>query len=116
MIWRLIAVIWVFALFAGAAVYFSADIFAMTQNALALDEAGRDRITWLAETGATVLGILGSILAFFKVVLTFVAGKSTGDSQGRDTSTNSTTFHGKVDVRGDLVGRDKVIHGGRDAG
>jgi hypothetical protein len=113
MTWRLIIVIWVFALLAGVAFYFADDIFALTQHILTLDQAGRERITWLIETGAKVLGILGGILTAVKV---FIEGKSGSSPQRTDTSTNSTTFHGKVDVRGDLVGRDKVIHGGRDAG
>lgn len=118
MVWRLIAVVWVFALLAGAAFYFSDALFALTQQVLTLDEAGRERVTWLVETTAKVLGILGGILTAGQVIWTFVEGKTdnAAQSSSTDNSTNTTTFHGNVDVRGDFVGRDKVIHGGKDAG
>lgn len=115
MVWRLIAVVWVFALLAGAAVYFSDDLFALTQQVLTLDEAGRERVTWLVETTAKVLGILGGILTAAQVIWTFVEGKTDNTTQSTDNSTNTTTFHGNVNVHGDFVGRDKVIHGGKDA-
>ena len=115
MVWRLIAVVWVFALLAGAAFYFSDDLFALTQQVLTLDEAGRERVTWLVETAAKVLGILGGILTAGQVIWTFVDGKTDNTTQSTDNSTNITTFHGNVDVGGDFVGRDKVIHGGKDA-
>lgn len=114
MIWRLIAVIWVFALLAGAAFYFSDGIFALTQHVLTLDQAGRERIIQLEEMVAKGLGILGVVLTFLAAVWTFVQGKQQEKSQSGSNAT--TTFHKEVRVHGDLTLGNKTVNGGKDAG
>lgn len=113
MVWRLIAIIWILALLAGGASYFSDEIFATTQHILALDPAGMERILKLEEMVAKGLGILGIILTFFAAVWHFVAGKPAEKTQGGNTTT--TTFQKDVRVGGDLTLGNKTVNGGKDA-
>ncbi len=113
MVWRLIAVIWVFALLVGLAVYFSDELFALSGQVLAYDESQRKRVLDLLEISGKALGILGVVMTFFAAVWGFVTGKQAAKSSD---SGNTTTFRKKVRVHGDLTLGDKTTHGGKDAG
>lgn len=111
MIWRLIFVVWVLALLAGAGFYFSDELFGMTDYLRSQDEAGRKRILDLLEIVGKGLGILGVLLAFVAAIWKWI----TPGSKGGSGDTYSNTFEKDVSVHGgDFVLGNKTVKTGSD--
>lgn len=69
---RLVIVLWVLALLAGATVYFADDAFAVFNTLLNLPAAQWATVVDLSEVGAKLLAILGTLALCIKLMIEFV--------------------------------------------
>jgi len=108
MIWRLVLIVSLVAMLAGAAVHFYEPLFALFKQAPSLDKEQVEKLNAWREFlagGVAGLGALG--LACWK----FIRGKAEEKTKGQG---NQAVFHGKVSIGGDFVQGDKNIGGKGD--